>query len=56
MSITKGGPGFPVLADAVYKYFVTGKTTNLHIPSDSIPSILKYFAQQVYTYSVNYTY
>ena len=26
MSVTRGGPGFPVLADAVYNYFVSGKS------------------------------
>ena len=51
MSVTQGGPGFPVLADAVYQYFVIGKTTNLHIPSDCLPPILKYFMQQVQLYT-----
>lgn len=46
MSVTQGGPGFPVLADADYQYFVTGKTTNLHIPSEFSAGTAIYFLTQ----------
>ena len=48
MSIIQGGLGLPILASVVFKYFTTGLTTNLEIPTEQLPSTLKYFVEQVF--------
>jgi len=47
MSITQGGPGFPILADSVFTYFATGKTTNVQIDVDDLPPAIKCLVEQV---------
>ena len=37
MSIVQGGPGFPVLADATYRYMTTGETTNVKVSDEDLP-------------------
>ena len=36
MSIIQGGLGLPILASVVFKYFTTGLTTNLEIPTEEL--------------------
>ena len=45
--VNVNNPGFPIFADVVFKYLVTGKTTNLEIPTKELPSDLEHFVQQV---------
>ena len=47
MSVIQGGPGFPLLADAVYEYLRTGKTTGIHVEDEDLPLMLKSMFQQV---------
>ena len=37
MSIAQGGCGLPILADAVYDYFVTGKCTYVTVSLPDLP-------------------
>ncbi|XP_065900336.1 G2/M phase-specific E3 ubiquitin-protein ligase-like isoform X1 [Dysidea avara] len=37
MSIAQGGPGFPILADALFRYMTTGQTTGIKVPSEHLP-------------------
>ena len=36
MSILQGGSGFPFMGEAVYKYFCTGDSTGIVVPSDKV--------------------
>ena len=37
MSVLQGGNGFPFLADPVYDFLATGKTTNIVVRQDQLP-------------------
>ena len=51
MSLTQGGPGFPLLADAVYQYLCTGEITNAEMCDEDLPLIIKELILEViYTY------
>ena len=47
MSIVQGGPGFPVLADATYRYMTTGETTNVKVSDEDLPLQFKSIVTQV---------
>jgi len=47
ISLVQGGPGFPLLADAVYKYLCTGKTTNIEVDDEDLPLVIKALIQEV---------
>jgi len=47
ISLVQGGPGFPLLADAVYNYLCTGKTTNIEVDDEDLPLVIKALIQQV---------
>ena len=47
MSVSQGGNGFPILADAVYDYMTSGKTTNCNIPVEDLPSSIRFLVEQV---------
>ena len=50
MSIVQGGPGFPILADAVFEYITTGITTGIKVPNEQLPIQLKCIVTEVATY------
>ena len=47
MSIVQGGPGFPILADAAYRYITTGETTSIKVSNENLPLHLKNVVDQV---------
>ena len=47
ISFVQGGPGFPLLADAVYQYLHTGKTSNVEINDEDLPLVIKELILQV---------
>ena len=47
ISFVQGGPGFPLLADAVYQYLHTGKTSNVEIDDEDLPLVIKELILQV---------
>jgi len=47
ISLVQGGPGFPLLADAVYEYLCTGKTTNIVVNDEDLPLLIKALILQV---------
>ena len=47
MSLVQGGPGFPLLPDAVYKYLCTGETTDMTVADEDLPLLIKELVQQV---------
>ena len=47
MSIVQGGPGFPVLADAAYRYITIGETTDVKVSNEDLPLYLKNVVDQV---------
>jgi len=49
MSIVQGGPGFPILADAVFEYITTGITTGIKVPNEQLPIQLKCLVTEVAT-------
>ena len=51
MSLIQGGPGFPLLVDAVYHYLCTDETTGLTAAVEGLPLMIKELVQQV-NYSV----
>jgi len=48
MSLIQGGPGFPLLADAVYHYLCTGEITGMTATVEDLPLMIKQLVQQVY--------
>ena len=52
MSVTQGGPGFPILADSVFTYFSTGITTNLNIDVGDLPPAIKCLVEQVIVHGI----
>ena len=47
MSITQGGPGFPIFAEAVFTYISTGKTANYNIATQDLPPGIMCLVEQV---------
>lgn len=47
MSLVQGGPGFPLLADAVYQYLCTGETTAVPVADEDLPLMIKALVQEV---------
>ena len=47
MSLIQGGPGFPLLPDAVYEYLCTGETTDMTVADEDLPLMIKELVQQV---------
>jgi len=47
MSIAQGGPGFPILADALFCYLTTGQTTGIQVPNEHLPIQLKFVVAEV---------
>ncbi len=48
MSIIQGGSGLPCLADPVYDYFCTGKSTDVKIANKDIPeNVLSFVVNKV---------
>ena len=49
MSIIQGGPGFPLLADAVFQYLSTGKAIGIQVADEDLPLMLMSILQKVWT-------
>ena len=47
ISFVQGGPGFPLLANAVYQYLCTGETSNVEIDDEDLPLVIKELILQV---------
>ena len=47
MSITQGGPGFPILADFVFAYISCGRVTNLTVHEADLPLNIKRLVEEV---------
>ena len=54
MSIAQGGPGFPILADALFRYMTTGQTTGIKVPSEHLPLQLQSVVAEVLGYKFLY--
>ena len=54
MSVAQGGNGFPFLAEPVYDYLCTGRSTGISISVTDIPDpTLQFVAQKVWYYMMN---
>ena len=52
MSITKGGNGFPLLAECVYTYLCSGESTGISVPTYTVPNqTLQFALEKVYQFN-----
>ena len=47
ISFVQGGPGFPLLTDAVHQYLCTGETSNVEIDDEDLSLVIKELILQV---------
>ena len=55
MSVTQGGPGFPLLTQTMYQYMSTGEIPSVHaeIDDENLPIQIKDLVNKVYMHVSN---
>ena len=55
MSVTQGGPGFPLLTQTMYQYMSTGEIPSVHaeIDDENLPIQIKDLVNKVYMHVLN---